>query len=432
MTRVLVLGGYGFIGAEIVRTLLAGGFEVVGLGRDAEFGKQLFPGVKWIAADIATLRAPEAWTDIVSGVTAIVNAAGALQDGARDNLAAVHDIALRACIAAAGPAGVKTFVQISAPGADKRGSTAFLRSKAGADEALRQSSLDWVIFKPGLVIGRNAHGGTALLRMLAAFPLVQPLVQAPGAIQTVAADEVSASVVRALRGEIAMRADYDLVEDEAHSLRDIVHGLRAWLGFRKPAFDIVAPLWLAGIFGIAADIAGNLGWRSALRSTALTMMTEGVRGAPEPWRQASGRSPASFAATLAAMPATVQERVYARVQLLLPLLVLSLSAFWTVSGIVAMLHPGAAAAVLRPEFSAGAATAIVIVLAAIDIVIGAALLLRRTARAAALASAAVAVFYIAAASRFAPELWLDPFGVYVKVLPCIVLSLTLALVLRER
>jgi uncharacterized protein YbjT (DUF2867 family) len=430
--RVLVLGGYGFIGGEIVRVLLARGFEVIGLGRDADLGRRLYPGAAWIGADIAALRTPDAWAGYLGGVDAVVNAAGALQDGGRDNLAAVHDIAIRACIGAAQNSGVKTFVQISAPGASKSGSTAFLRTKAGADACLRESALDWVILKPGLVIGRNAHGGTALLRMLAAFPLVQPMIRASGGVQTVAIDDVTDAIIAALAGEVPLRAEYDLVEDEAHSLADIVRSMRAWLGFRKAAFDIVAPLWLAGVLSFAADIAGNLGWRSALRSTALKMMAEGVRGDPEPWRQARGRSMKSLAASLAAAPSIVQERIYARVQLLLPLIVLSLSAFWTISGLVALLNVGAAAKALQPEMSPGLAAAAVIVAAILDIAIGAALLLRRTARGAAFAAAGIAAIYVAAATHFAPALWLDPFGPYVKVLPAIVLSLALGLLLQER
>lgn len=430
--RVLVLGGYGFIGGEIVRTLLARGFEVTALGRDADFGRRLYPGVKWIGADIGAMRTADDWAGSLNGVDAVVNAAGALQDGGRDNLAAVHDIAIRACIDAAEKAAVKSFVQISAPGADESGSTAFLRTKAGADAALRASSLGWAIFKPGLVIGRNAHGGTALLRMLAAFPLVQPMVRSSGGVQTVAIDDVTDAVIAALNGEVPLCADYDLVEDEAHSLADIVRALRAWLGFRKAAFEIVAPLWLAGILSFAADIAGNLGWRSALRSTALKMMAEGVRGDPAPWRAARGRSMKSYAASLAGAPSIVQERIYARVQLLLPLIVLSLSAFWTISGVVALMNVGAAAQALQSELSPGLAAFAVIVAAMLDIAIGAALLLRRTARAAAFASAGVAVIYVVATTHFAPALWLDPFGPYVKVLPAIVLSLALGLLLRER
>ena len=89
-------------------------------------------------------------------------------------------------IAACEAAGISRFVQISAPGATAAASTEFMRSKAAADARLKASSLDWTILRPGLVIGRDAFGGTALIRALAAFPLVVPLIRPCGQIQTIA------------------------------------------------------------------------------------------------------------------------------------------------------------------------------------------------------------------------------------------------------
>ena len=40
------------------------------------------------------------------------------------------------------------------------------------DEALEATSLDWVILRPSVVVGRQAYGGSALFRGLAALPLL--------------------------------------------------------------------------------------------------------------------------------------------------------------------------------------------------------------------------------------------------------------------
>ena len=119
-------------------------------------------------------------------------------------------------------------------------------------------------------------------------------------------------------------------------------------------------------------------------------------------------------------------------QWMIPIMVLSLSAFWIASGVVALMEPQAAAHVLKPEFTQGQAMAAVVFLAFVDILIGALFLLKRTARLAAAASALTATFYVIAATPFAPELWFDPLGVLMKVLPCIVLSVALAMALEER
>ncbi|MCA8887902.1 MAG: SDR family oxidoreductase [Parvularculaceae bacterium] len=432
MTRVLVLGGYGFIGAELLRALHLAGFKVRALGRDGRLGRRLSPEAEWIGADISKLTQKESWRDYLSNVDIVVNASGALQTGARDDLSRLQDVAIRACIAAAQDYGVSRFIQISAPGANEGASTEFMTTKANADAALRASALEWVVFKPGLVIGANAYGGTALMRMLAGFPFVEVLVHANAPVQTVAISDVADAVVRVAKGEAPMRADYDLVEERPRTLRESVRAMRAWMGLPPAKVKLSLPGWVGAIVGAGADIAGNLGWRSPLRTTALRVMGEGVTADPSAWKEVTGAPLKSLDETLADIPATAQERIFAKVQLMTPVIVASLAGFWAASGVVGLMRAVPATELLTPHMPFALAIMIVVAGSLIDIAIGAALLLRRTSRKAAVASAAVASFYIFAATHFAPELWFDPLGVYMKVLPCIILSLVLAALLEER
>lgn len=429
--RILVLGGYGFIGAEIARALIDDGHEVVGLGRDAALGKRILPQARWIGADMGALTAPEAWAAHLEGVEAVVNAAGALQDSGRDSLQGVHAAGVAALINAAERAGVRRFIQISAPGAVANASTQFLRTKAAGDAALRASALDWIIFKPGLVLSRNAYGGTALLRMLASAP-IEMLIHADAKVQTVSMVDVVDAVRRALAGEVPSRADYDLVEDAPHSLAEIIARFRIWLGFPTPVLRIRAPVATAAPIIFLADVSGWLGWRPALRSTAMKVMAEDVIGDPAPWRTAAGRPNASLDAFLGANPATAQERVYARAQLALPIIVGALGLFWIVSGAMGLARLGAASAHLVSLAGEGAAKTLVGAASLLDIAIGAGVLYRPTARAAAAVSVVVAAGYLIAGTLIEPALWLDPLGVYVKVIPAMALGFVAALLVGER
>src|SRR6185436_19870528 len=207
----------GLIGAEVVRRLRADGVNVVGFGRSVAKGRRLFPEMDWRAGDLRTLTTADDWAPLLASIDAVVNASGALQDGAKDTLALSHDQSIRSCIDACVRAGVRKFVQISAPGAVADATTAFMRTKANADAALRASGLNWTILKPGLVISAYAYGGTALIRMLAAFPWVQPLTSSQARLQTVAAGDVAEAVALALTTERMARLDVDLVEGQSHT-----------------------------------------------------------------------------------------------------------------------------------------------------------------------------------------------------------------------
>ena len=254
--RILVLGAYGLIGLSISRGLIGAGHQVTGLARSEVLGLSRLPDADWIEADIANLTDVESWTPFLSGVEAVVNASGALQDGSKDRLAALQSDAIRALIAACESAGVHRFVQISAPGASPDSDTAFYCTKGEADAALKASTLDWTTFRPGVVIAPSAYGGSSLLRMLAAFPWVQPLVLPDAKIQTVAVDDVALAVQYAIIGRFN-QTDLDLVEDMPHRLEDLVAAVRAWLGF-KPAHAVLRfPRWVGYAVGKCAD---GLGW----------------------------------------------------------------------------------------------------------------------------------------------------------------------------
>ena len=429
--RVLLLGPSGFIGSSIARQLLARGYDVIGLGRGRPAVPPPLGG--WVRADLNRLTSAGVWAAHLRGIDAVVNASGALQTGARDRLGESQARAIVALVAACEEAGVSRFVQISAPGATLQASTEFMRTKAMADARLKASSLDWTILRPGLVIGRDAYGGTSLIRALAAFPLIVPLIRPCGRIQTVAMDDVARVAAMAVAGEVGPRIDLDLVEAQPHEMREIVLAHRAWLGVKPPLAVVEFPGAMARPLGWLADALGWLGWRSPLRSTALKVMREDVLGDPRPAGTLLGRGFASLDETLASFASAQQDRSQARLFLLLPLMIASLAILWLGSGLLGLARLDLAASVLTGGgMEEGAARFLVGAGSVVDIALGAAILMRRTARPAALAMAAMTLAYIAGAILFRPALWLDPLGAMLKTLPVLVLALVASAMLEER
>jgi uncharacterized protein YbjT (DUF2867 family) len=441
--KVLVLGGYGFIGEAICRALNEAGHDVVGLGRDIVRAERRMPFVRWLRADLRFLQTPATWAPLIAGIDAIVNAAGALQDGGGDDVAAVQAGAMTALYEAAAELR-PLIVQISARTDGAGAGSPFLGSKRLADEALKSSGLPFAIFRPALVIGRNAYGGTALVRALAAFPFGAPLVHASAPVQTIALDDLASAVVCAVEGRVVRGSDIALAHPDRLALAEVVASHRAWLGL-APAPRREAPEWIAVATGFAADLAGRFGWRSPLRTTALSIMTGGVEtGAvadTEPIRECLAAKPQaaggvmlhSLAETLAANPAGVQDVWFARLYLLKPVIILVLAAFWATSGAVALLRLAQSAAYLDGAgFAPAWAAAITWATSLADLVLGALVLFRRHARLALVGMVALSLFYLASATWFSVWLWLDPLGPLVKVLPSTVLALVALAIVDER
>jgi hypothetical protein len=136
--------------------------------------------------------------------------------------------------------------------------------------------------------------------------------------------------------------------------------------------------------------------------------------------------------TLAALPATAQERIYARAQLVLPILVLTLSAFWIASGVIAITQRDAAARVLDGALAPEQAMVLVLGGALADLAIGLGVLVRPFTRTAALAAIALSIAYLIGATLLTPQLWADPLGPLVKIFPSMALALGVAALTSER
>ena len=429
--RILVTGATGLIGSAVVAHLCREGYDVTGVARSVARARQRLPQCSWVPLDIAAAVSPQTWIPLLAGIDAVVNCAGVLQDGPSDNVAGVHEHGMTALFSACETLGTRRFIQISAIGVDRETPTAFSRTKRRGDEALMSCDLDWVVLRPSIVIGRAAFGGSALFRGLAALPVL-PVIPGTGPLRTVQLDDLVRTVLFFLREGAPNRVVLEITAPPDLSFTEIVGLFRRWLGWRK-AHLVAMPRWAANLMFQLGDAVGLLGWRPPVRSTARAEITRGATGDPAPWTRITGIEPRGLAEALAAEPAGVQERWFAGLFLLKPLIFLVFSLFWITTGLIC-LGPGYMAGVaIMAENGAGALAGPVVIAGAVaDIAIGLAIAWRRTTRVGLWAALLIALIYIAVGTLLQPALWFDPLGRLVKVLPILVLNAVALAILEDR
>jgi uncharacterized protein YbjT (DUF2867 family) len=431
--RVLVTGAYGLIGSACLARLHRDRHVLIGAGRSIDEARRRFPYARWIEADFARLTSAQAWRPLLADIDAVVNCVGVLQDGARDDTRRVHVEATAALFDACAQAGVRRVVHVSSIGAEPTGPTVFSRSKAEAEAHLETLDLDWLILRPALVLAPAVHGGSAMLRGLAGLPWVAPLIGGESGIQIVSVEDVAETIALSLAPGAPGKVRWELAHPRPHTLAGIIAAFRGWLGL-PPQRPIRVPRVLEKAVSTTADALGWLGWRSAAHSTAFAQLAAGIAGDPAPWMAATGIRPQSLEDILAARPASVQDRWYARLYLLKPLAIAALAAFWIATGVVA-LGPGRAEA-LAQLGEAGLhgvpADVALVGSALLEIVMGLLLVVCRAARAVLLLMLAVLAIYLLAGTVLAPQLWIDPLGPLTKVVPLAVATLFTLAILDER
>lgn len=427
--RILLLGATGLIGAASRARLVAAGHDVVAVARRA--GGPL-PGVTWLALDIGRLDTPESWLAHLRGVDAVVNCAGALQSGLGTNLRSVHVDGVAALFAACETAGVKRVVHVSAVNAEREPLTPFSATKQAGEQALQRRDLDWVILRPSVVLGRAAYGGSALMRGLAALPLVPELPDA-GPLQVVQLDELADTIVFFCAPDAPSRVALDVAGPERLALADVVLEYKRWLRQGGPR-RVRIPRAASAVLHMLGDLAHLLGWRAPLGSTARAELVRGACGDPGQWTALTGIAPQSLAEALAREPASVQERWFARLYLSKPLVLVILVAFWLLTGIVSL---GSGWEIGLAYLAEGGITGWpartgVVAGALADIAIGVGIAFRRTCRWALYAALGISIFYMVTGTFVLPALWADPVGPMLKIWPIMALNLVALAILPDR
>ncbi len=432
MPTIAVLGANGLIGNALTIDLKRRGFGVRGLARKFTATQRAALGDAAIETSLV-YRSRTELAKILEGSDIVINTIGMLQ-GAES--AVVHcEFALRlAGVCAAAPE--KLLIHLSVPGQKKDDCTAFSRSKRAGERAIADSGAPYVILRPGFVVAPAAYGGSALMRALAALPMDLSPKEKDSCFAVAAISDLCETVARVAtrwrNGERNWRKTWDVMEETPGTVGGVIAAFRARQGGPRPL--LVLPGWMLGPGVMAGDMAAWLGWKPPIRRTAIREMRRGVTGNPRPWMDETGITPLSALEAVAAIPATVQEKWFARLFLLKALGLLSLAIFWCASGTIALTVSFAAArqTLLDHGFSFDLAQGVTVGSSLLDISVGLLIAFRRTSRIGLIAGILVSLGYMGGSAIIMPDLWLEPLGALVKTGPAIILMVFCLAILDDR
>jgi len=178
--NVLVVGGSGFIGTHLCEELTDRGHDVTALSRSP--GDADFPdGVRTATGDVTDYESIEGAFDGQDATINLVALSPLFKPKGGDEMHdRIHRGGTENCVQAAEEHGVERFVQMSALGADPDGPTHYIRSKGRAEEAVRDSSLDWAIIRPSVVFGEGGEFVPFTKKLKGMFAPGLPIYPLPG------------------------------------------------------------------------------------------------------------------------------------------------------------------------------------------------------------------------------------------------------------
>jgi uncharacterized protein YbjT (DUF2867 family) len=244
---ILVTGGTGFVGSHVVHALRARELPVRLLVRDPRHGTRAAAwGAELVEGDVTD---PISLRDAAAGVETIVHLVSIIK-GSRGDFDRIMVEGTRNLVAAAKDAGVRRIVLASALGLNEqtRDAVPYFASKWEMERAVKESGIDYVIFRPSFVFGKDGGVLPTFIRLARLAPVTPVVGAGTLRLQPIWVDDIAEYFARAVDLGAAANRTFEVGGPDAPTWTEFWDRLKRVLGSRRPSIHVpVAALKLQAL-----------------------------------------------------------------------------------------------------------------------------------------------------------------------------------------
>lgn len=288
--KVFVTGGTGFVGNEVLRQLVAAGHEVRALVRQG--AESRLADADKVDIHQGDITDSGSLGGALKGCDAVIHLVGIIREfyGRGITFKKLHVMATENILDACAEQGVSRYLHMSSNGTRQDGITAYHRTKWQAEQLVRDSGLDWTVFRPSLIFGTASEFVRMLAELIQRVPVVPVIGDGQYRMQPVAVTQVAASFVKALEMADTIGSTYHLGGSASYSYDEILDLTAQAMGKGKVT-KVHQPLFL-----IKPMIKLLQGFEQfPITDDQLKMLIEGNVCDPTEWAQTFGIKPVSYA-----------------------------------------------------------------------------------------------------------------------------------------
>jgi uncharacterized protein YbjT (DUF2867 family) len=235
--KILVTGGYGFVGPKIVHALRARDHDVRALVRDRGRAKTLEAwGCELVDGDVTD---PESLRRAADGVECVVHLVAIIK-GSPEEFDRVMAQGTRDLVAAAEATGARRFVLMSALGTSERNRelVPYYRAKWDMEQAAKASTIEHVIFRPSFVFGPDGGVLPTFVRQVRWSPVTPVVGDGKMRLQPIWVDDVASFFAAAVDSDAAAGQTFELGGPDQVTWNELFARIRSVLGARRATMHV--------------------------------------------------------------------------------------------------------------------------------------------------------------------------------------------------
>lgn len=221
---VLVTGGAGFVGNNIIDKLVEKNYRVRAVVRNPEKAEIRLghhgDKIEIVQGDVTDRSV---WANLMRGVDAVVHTVAISMEKGGQTYEEVNYQGTINVVDASVDANVKRFINISQNGADSSLPYRFLASKGKAQEYVAmQDDLKWTAIRPSAIFGPQDEFFNTFARLVKLTPVVFPLIGGGKAqFQPVSIFDVAEATVRSIEDDDTIHKELEIGGPEVLTLKEI-------------------------------------------------------------------------------------------------------------------------------------------------------------------------------------------------------------------
>lgn len=234
--KILIYGSTGFVGWYVVNQLIGKG-EIFLAVRDENKAKSRFNG------KVNTVRLKEGIEKPIFDINPdiVINLIGILKETSDNTFEKAHYEIPKKLIDTSKKVNVKKFIQMSALGANINSKSRYQKTKALAEDYLKNSGLDYVIFRPSIIMGK----GQKLFEDFKKYSKIAPFFLAPydAKVQPVNVYDVAQCFEKATITDIKNQI-FELCGEKIINYKELFEFALKYIGIKRPVIPVPKKLFL--------------------------------------------------------------------------------------------------------------------------------------------------------------------------------------------
>jgi len=237
--HICIFGGSGFVGRAIVRAARKQGYHVSVACRHPEKARDMqVDDIRMIKADVVSGRGLD---EAIAGADCVINLVGLLFEKGCYTFEAAHVHGIEHILAACGRAGISQYLHMSALGADPASISVYARTKATAEARVRQSHMNWTIFRPSIIYGAGDAFFNRFEQLTRSIPVL-PVIKGDTRFQPVWVEDVARAFVMTIGNRHAQGKTYELGGPRTYSFRELLEMMLHLLNRKRLPVSIPEPV----------------------------------------------------------------------------------------------------------------------------------------------------------------------------------------------